>query len=213
MITECIISGNWADYSGGGISSGASGTKILNCTVIDNGAGTRSGGFDYMNSNFTNILSSCILWGNTAPTGPQIGGTSRVGRPIVIYNNIDGGYEGLGNMNADPQFAIDGYHLLPQSPCIDAGDASSDWNAELWPHGKRINMGAYGGTPEASMSPSSVGNIADLNNDGFVNYKDLKSFADKWPVQQVLLREDFDRNGSVNFGDFCILAENWLWEE
>ncbi len=27
------------------------------------------------------------------------------------------------------------------SLCIDAGDPNSDWTAELWPHGKRINMG------------------------------------------------------------------------
>jgi hypothetical protein len=38
------------------------------------------------------------------------------------------------------------------SPCIDAGDPASDWTAELWPHGERINMGAFGGTPQASMS-------------------------------------------------------------
>ncbi|TKJ38685.1 MAG: hypothetical protein CEE38_02990 [Planctomycetes bacterium B3_Pla] len=38
------------------------------------------------------------------------------------------------------------------SPCIDAGDPNSDWTSETWPHGGRINMGAYGGTREASMS-------------------------------------------------------------
>ena len=38
------------------------------------------------------------------------------------------------------------------SPCIDAGDQGSDWTAELRPHGECINMGAYGGTPQASMS-------------------------------------------------------------
>ena len=43
------------------------------------------------------------------------------------------------------------------SPCIDAGDPTADWTGELWPHGGRINMGAYGGTPEASMSLSIVG--------------------------------------------------------
>jgi len=48
------------------------------------------------------------------------------------------------------------------SPCIDAGDPSSDWTAEPWPNGERINMGAYGGTNQASKS----GNIADLNIDG-----------------------------------------------
>jgi len=39
------------------------------------------------------------------------------------------------------------------SPCIDTGNADSDWSAEPEPNGQRINMGAYGGTPQASMSP------------------------------------------------------------
>jgi hypothetical protein len=42
------------------------------------------------------------------------------------------------------------------SPCIDAGDPRSDWTAELLPNGELINMGAYGGTPQASMSLSTV---------------------------------------------------------
>lgn len=46
------------------------------------------------------------------------------------------------------------------SLCIDAGDPNSDWSDELWPNGNRINMGAYGGTPQASLSLSTVGNDA-----------------------------------------------------
>jgi hypothetical protein len=97
--------------------------------------------------------------------------------------------------------------------CIDAGNPNSDWTAELWPHGKRINMGAYGGTPQASMSLSDAGNIADLNNDGAVDYTDLMLFTDEWPSRQILLPQDLDRNGVVNFIDFAIFANEWLWEE
>jgi len=43
------------------------------------------------------------------------------------------------------------------SPCIDAGDPNSDWAGEIWPHGGRINMGAYGGTRQASMSLETEG--------------------------------------------------------
>ena len=38
------------------------------------------------------------------------------------------------------------------SPCIDAGDPNSPVGDEPEPNGGRINMGAYGGTAEASMS-------------------------------------------------------------
>jgi parallel beta-helix repeat protein len=79
---------------------------------------------------------------------------------------------GEGNISADPLFvnpAAGDFHLKSEaghwdpnseswikdditSPCIDAGDPNSDWSSEIWPHGERINMGAYGGTQEAGMS-------------------------------------------------------------
>jgi len=140
---------------------------------------------------------------------------------------------GQGNIDADPQFVDPGgsdYHLKSQagrwdlnsqrwvkdaitSPCVDAGGPSSDWTAELWPHGKRINMGAYGGTAQASMSLSGLGNIADLNNDGVVNVKDLRMFVDMWVAQDMPLAEDINRSGLVDLTDFGDLAGNWLWEE
>jgi len=39
-----------------------------------------------------------------------------------------------------------------QSPCIDAGDPTAIYDGELQPHGWQLNMGAYGGTAEASKS-------------------------------------------------------------
>jgi len=41
------------------------------------------------------------------------------------------------------------------SPCIDAGDPNSPVGDEPEPNGGRINMGAYGGTEEASKSHTS----------------------------------------------------------
>jgi hypothetical protein len=62
------------------------------------------------------------------------------------------------------------------SPCIDAGDPNDPaWQNELWPHGERINMGAYGGTPQASLSPNPAGNPPDLNHDAAVDQTD-------WPL-------------------------------
>lgn len=39
------------------------------------------------------------------------------------------------------------------SPCIDAGDPITDYALESAPNGGRVNLGAYGGTVEASRSP------------------------------------------------------------
>ncbi len=97
-----------------------------------------------------------------------------VGGPDGV--SISGRYStltwGPGNINAVPRFAdpaAGDFHLKSEagrwdpnseswviddvtSPCIDAGDPNSDRTSEIWPHGERINMGAYGGTKEASMS-------------------------------------------------------------
>lgn len=82
---------------------------------------------------------------------------------------------GDGNIDADPLFA-DGvnadFHLRSQSgrwdpdeqtwvrddntsPCIDAGDPDDPVGDEPAPNGSRINMGAYGGTTQASKSSDS----------------------------------------------------------
>ena len=140
--------------------------------------------------------------------------------------------DGTGSIVADPCFADSDngdYHLQsaagrwePLSETwvtdantslgIDFGDPASDWTEELWPHGKRINVGAYGGTPEASMSQSSVGNIANLDNDAndVVWLDDLAFLVETWLREEILLAEDLGRDGKVDFSDFAIFAENWL---
>jgi parallel beta-helix repeat protein len=193
---------------------------ITGCTIAGNLQDGISGGI-------TTITNS-IICGNSPP---QIAETQ--GTVSVTFSDVQGGWPGEGNIDADPCFADPDngdYHLKSQagrwnpnartwvrdevtSPCIDAGDSNSDWTAELWPHGKRINMGVYGGTPQASMSLSTVGNEADRNNDGAVDMNDLLMLTDVWLTEDVLLAEDINCDGAVDFPDFAVLAENWLWHE
>ncbi len=120
----------------------------------------------YNNSSPT--VTNCILW-NDSPQ--EIWGWGP--NPVFTYSDVQGGWPGEGNIDADPLFADPAngdYHLKSQtgrwnpqtpgwwtqgdvtSPCIDAGNPNSDWSAELSPHGERINMGVYGGTSQASKS-------------------------------------------------------------
>jgi hypothetical protein len=219
IIRNNIITNNKAYYLGGGLC-GCNG--IIHDNVIShNYAGGHGGGLASCN----NIIRNCIVWGNTGGQLYQCGAN-------VTYSDIQDGYTGMGNINNDPCFAGTGtgdFHLKSQagrwnpntqswvkdgvtSPCIDAGDPNSDWKAELWPHGKRINMGAYGGTPQASMSLSTAGNIADLDNDDNLDFNDVKLFTEKWLYQEVLLAADLSRNGDVNFMDFAIFGNEWSRE-
>ena len=100
------------------------------------------------------------------------------GFSIISYNDVWGNDSGsfynatpdIGNIFADPLFADPengDFHLKSEggrwdgekwvydsltSPCIDAGDPEDDYSNEPEPNGDRINMGAYGNTPEASKS-------------------------------------------------------------
>jgi hypothetical protein len=218
---------------------GAPYSNVINCTFYNNSSpysgsavATWGGTGDKI------ILQNCISWGNTTPD-LDIEVRTKCGLPkisanfSILQSSWYGSTVTVANIIvADPCFVdpFDGdFHLQSQagrwnpnsqswvtdantSVAIDAGDPNSDWRGELWPHGKRINMGAYGGTAEASMSPSSIGNIANLNNDAndMVDYNDLALFADKWLYQKVLLAEDLNRDGSVDIVDYAIFAGNWL---
>ena len=69
-------------------------------------------------------------------------------------------------------------------------------------------MGAYGNTPEASMSAEVIGNIADLNNDGMVNLEDYTFWVMNWMKEEILLAADLDRNGKVTLPDALIFFDN-----
>jgi len=218
-IFNCIIANN----NGGGIFCGE-GTWVVNCTIVGNYGPVGGSGIECEGPA---IIVNSILWGNTPEQIEVLG----YNYPIVLYNDIQGGWP--ANMDINPLFAdaaSGDFHLKSQggrwdtanqiwvqdsvtSPCVDAGEPDGiflDYTMELWPHGKRTNMGAYGGTAQASMSLSEAGNIADLNNDDVVNYVDMRLFAEKWLWERVLLPEDLDRGGAVDFADFAIFAENWL---
>jgi parallel beta-helix repeat protein len=117
-ITDCNISGNSAEWYGGGIFCYSSSPEITNCTISGNTAEESGGGIYCLNSSPT--ITNCIFWGNTATAGSEIYG--EYSNPTVTYSDVQGGYTGDGNIDADPKFVGGGnYHLQPGSPCIDAG--------------------------------------------------------------------------------------------
>jgi Tol biopolymer transport system component len=64
------------------------------------------------------------------------------------------------------------------SPCVDGGDPAVDPVGEPMPNGGRIDIGAYGGTPYASMSDWPI--AGDVNRDGVVDLADLAIFCNEW---------------------------------
>ncbi|MCK4627814.1 MAG: PD40 domain-containing protein [Sedimentisphaerales bacterium] len=66
------------------------------------------------------------------------------------------------------------------SPCIDGGDPATYPMDEPNPNGGRINMGAYGGTGQASKSERPWPNPCDINQDGRVDMWDFAEMSGNW---------------------------------
>ncbi|MCX5643879.1 MAG: right-handed parallel beta-helix repeat-containing protein [Phycisphaerae bacterium] len=158
-VTNCIFSNNSAqDWGGGGMyDADSSGPKLINCTFSANFGRYGGGIFPGKSASVTN----CILWGNTATTsGAQIMELADGG---ITYSDIQGGYIGTGNINADPLF-IDArtgdLRLQAGSPCIDRGSSvavpqavTTDLAGNPRICGALMDMGAYEvcGRPKVSM--------------------------------------------------------------
>jgi len=151
-IENNVIAYNSSDSDGAGLYN-CTGT-IRNNTIWGNSGWSGGGLFGC-----TGVIRNCIIGGNSPPGSPQLADSSQ-----PTYSCIEdwpGG--GEGNIPFVPYFvdAENGdFHLLPWSPCIDAGDPSSDFSKEPEPNGGRIDMGAYGNTPEATSKS------ADSDSDG-----------------------------------------------
>jgi predicted outer membrane repeat protein len=155
ILTNCAFSGNSADHHGGGIySEGFSQPTLTNCTFSGNSAG--SGGGIYSHLFFSSPrLINCILWGDT-PDEIVSAGVS----PVVTYSDIQGGYDGKGNIDADPRFVDPGngdLHLRTGSPCIDVGDNDADFLPDYDFEGDgRIVDGDSDGTATVDMGVDEV---------------------------------------------------------
>ncbi len=106
------------------------------------------------------FVKNNIIYGNLPPL--QLKTISCT--PQVMYNNIQGGYAGTGNINVNPMFGPNNYYLSSASSCIDSGDTSmakkdiedmGNLGFALFPSMNllRNDMGAYGG-PCASILPA-----------------------------------------------------------
>ncbi|MHC4575248.1 MAG: right-handed parallel beta-helix repeat-containing protein [Planctomycetota bacterium] len=148
-IQGCIISGNSTLFRGGAIYSRYAGEPVVaNCTISGNAASDSAGGI-YCSDGSNLTLSNTILWGNTAPSAKELiaGNSSAVTSVGVSYCDVEDPEHSVGwdsgctvnwygeNIDGDPCFVDMGYldpvtktrvggdyHLLPVSPCINAGD-------------------------------------------------------------------------------------------
>ena len=107
-----------------------------------------------------------ILWGNTATASGNEIYLDTSATITLTYSDVQGGWEGTGNINADPLFVGGGnYHLQEGSTCIDSGISdgapAKDREGTLRPQGAGYDMGAY---EYIDPNPPEVGIITPQAN-------------------------------------------------
>jgi len=177
VIEDCIVTGNVVTGNhGGGIAIyGVDEVIIKRTAVVDNHANNGIGGIlvEFSDVTLENItvsgnsstyggsigvgeggnvnLTNSILWGNTDGT-EEVDGEVLLeldGSLTAYYNDIEGGYGGFANIDADPLFTnpdSGDFTLQQGSPCIDAGTADLDWDGieDITDYfGSAPDMGAY----------------------------------------------------------------------
>jgi hypothetical protein len=146
----------------------------------------------------------------------------------------------LGSLEANSYWVEGDYHLKSQgrrrtsfsvhdvnwihdsvtSRCIDAGNPGSSLADELitipldsthdFGENIRVNMGAYGGTNQASMPPHNWALSGDLNNDGTIDFVDMAQWSGSSFPEGIDNPSDLNRNKIVDMADLLILTQDWL---
>jgi hypothetical protein len=152
-LINCVLSRNESGMSGG-TEFGYAQVAIVNCTV----AGNLGGGIGSSNEGQQTLaITNCVVWGNSPW---QIEYPQEV---VVSYCDVEGGWPGPGNINADPLFVqpgTDNVRLSIGSPCINAGS-----NDALPPD--RFDLDGDGNTTEAlpvdlDGNPRIQGGVVDM---------------------------------------------------
>ncbi|MGA1875297.1 MAG: LamG-like jellyroll fold domain-containing protein, partial [bacterium] len=191
LLYDCLFSGNTAGNKGGGIChsptdpSAVMTTIMISCTFMNNTASNGGDGiFNEAEAGQSQsseiVITNSILWGSAH----QISNNGS-GQVSITYSDIQGGYSGEGNIDADPQFALgDDPHLTAGSPCIDAGDPSfiAEPNETDLDGKSRVLDGDNDGIPVVDMGAYEFActYIGDFDGQCDVDMADYAIFALAW---------------------------------
>lgn len=254
LIVDCIIEGNQAGagYEGGGVKGPATiidcliadnripnwcctpqgggvfgASRLEGCTIVGNEVAGDLGGYPGTGGGISNCVEvvNCTIWGNHPD---QIEGQSS-----VTYSAVQGGAPGVGNISSDPLFlsySSGDYRLLPNSPCINAGDPSSPLDDD----GTRADMGAFPldkyptcvpakvpvgakiafdhvGSVLAASGPYVLAGTPDVNGPGFESGAAFLSYRDgpNWVALPKLLAGD--QTAGALFGASVAQSDGVAW--
>ncbi len=221
VINRTFVVNNHAAGNIGGIDIMATTTEITNVTVSANTSG--NGGGIGISDNANVDITNSIVWQNT---GYEVSGSA-----TVTYSDIQGGFDGEGNIDTDPLF-VDvnngDYTLQQESPCIDAGtaDLNGDGTEDITDYnGSAPDMGAFESTLPAPtgfqyfLQSASVMLWWDPSTDENFQYFLLERSTDDLFVENIVsnyLTSSFYTDEDLEFNTLYFYRVSYLstdWSE
>ena len=157
LIRNCILVENHAEEWGGGLSAGnGSYPRFEQMLVGKNTAGAGGAALACAEESRMDLINS-IIWAQKSPrfTCDPLSALS------LTYCDVQGGWEGVGNLNIPPSLMTwERYNwvLSPGSVCIDAGSPAAE-DGLPWPPGynntARSDIGPYGGPYATTWLPET----------------------------------------------------------
>jgi predicted outer membrane repeat protein len=214
LLVNCVLAGNWAE-AGGAVYTGVRDLRLRNCTLASNIATdgavvTDAGALTHCIVWEGDSVLADSIYPITAVYCDIEGGYPGHGNvdldPLFVrpgrWAEAQDPNVTVGPDEPNAVWVAGDYHLQSQaghwdedradwvrdpetSPCIDAGDPGTPTGAESFPNGGILNLGAYGGTAEASRSyfgaPICETEIpGDLNGDCKVDITDTVLASQEW---------------------------------
>jgi hypothetical protein len=218
-IANCTLSRNSAGSLGGGIYNLLSNSVVANSILWSNSEG---GITDELSQIHTVSGSPIVNYSCIQGLSGSLGGIGNIGEDPCFADAAHDDYhlKSVGWRWNTITRSWD-FDRRATSRCIDAGNPGSPLRNELLPDdidpslpdiamNIRVNMGAYGGTSQASLAPPGWALLPDADNSGVVDFGDYASVANLWLYSGNEQPFDFDRSGDVDYKDLVLFVEDWL---
>jgi uncharacterized repeat protein (TIGR01451 family) len=180
FIENSIFYDNRASQNGGGIhnAGGALPGMVVRYTTITSNTAPTGGGIG-INTGYV-LVTGTVVVSNTAATGGGLY-SPELGQMTVDYNNVwgnaGGNYHnvitGSHDMHSPPRFvdfAGGDFHLLVDSPCIDAGEPSSDLNVDIDDDPRPQGVGHDLGADETGLMVTKRANPNPVQASALLSY-------------------------------------------
>ncbi|MDD5326962.1 MAG: hypothetical protein PHY02_03995 [Phycisphaerae bacterium] len=221
-LKNCIFLRNVSDDTGGGICIKIGSMAVTNSTFAENsaihGKAVSTLGYWYTDLADINMINSILCdGGNEIYAG-------FFGTAVVRYSNIQDGYSGTGNINADPCFVTgsqgDYYlsHIVAgqgsDSPCVNAGSDTAP-NMGMDEFTTRTDYVRDNGIVDMGYHYPVIPDSPDIDRNLSVDLFDFSILANYWllqgePNDSNYRAGDITRDLNVDFKDISELADAWL---